>query len=151
MKYTLDILIEAPLDICIHTFANSENMKHWQRGLVSIEHISGTPGALGAKMKLHYLMRKLRMSVIETITHKNLPHQWHATYTTENADYIQENYFKATSENQTQWTSIIEFLPLTFMMRLKLWLMPTTFKKHSLQYMKDFKNFAEKGISVAHA
>ena len=102
-------------------------------------------------MKLHYLMRKLRMSVIETITHKNLPHQWHATYTTENADYIQENYFKATSENQTQWTSIIEFLPLTFMMRLKLWLMPTTFKKHSLQYMKDFKNFAEQGISVADA
>ncbi|OBX25372.1 SRPBCC family protein [Gelidibacter algens] len=151
MKYTLDIVIEMPLDECMKTFANSENMKHWQRGLTTIEHISGTPGEFCAKMKMHYTLRKRPISVIETITHKNLPHEWYATYTTDGADNIQENFFKATSENQTQWTSINEFFPLNFRMHLKLWVMPRTFKKQTLRYMKDFKNFVENGISVADA
>ncbi|WP_299399583.1 SRPBCC family protein [uncultured Gelidibacter sp.] len=151
MKYTLDIIIEQPLNICMEKFVNLENLKHWQRGLISMEHVSGTPGEFGAKMKMQYKIGKRHMALIETITHKHLPHEWHAIYATDGMDNIQENYFKSTPENHTHWTSINEFVPLNFMMRLMIWIMPRTFKKQSLQYMKDFKTFAEKGISVAHA
>lgn len=136
---------------CVETFLNSENMKHWQRGLQSMEHVSGTPGEFGAKMKLHYELGKRQMVLLETITHKRIPHEWHAIYSTEGMDNIQENYFEATPENHTQWISINEFLPLSFMTRLMILLMPKTFKKQSLQYMKDFKTFVENGTSVAHA
>lgn len=151
MTYTIDIVIEVPLDICVQKFANLENSKHWQRGLMSIEHISGVPGEFGAKMKLHYQIGKRRMALVETLTHKNPPYELHSIYTTEGADDFQENYFQKTPENHTKWTSINEFIPLNFKMRLMLWMMPKTFKKQSLQYMKDFKNFVENGTSVAYA
>ncbi|MEZ4856591.1 MAG: hypothetical protein R2812_08985 [Gelidibacter sp.] len=42
-------------------------------------------------------------------------------------------------------------MPLGFTSKLLTGVMPSAFKKQSLQYMKDFKNFAENGISVANA
>ena len=151
MKYTLEIVIEEPLAICTKKFDTIENLKHWQRGLVSVEHISGTPRSFGSKMKMHFKIGKNKLPLIETLTHKNLPHQVHCTYAAKGMDNIQENYFEATPENFTKWISVNEFIPLNFKMRLMLWLMPKIFKKQSLQYMKDFKNFVEKGTSVSHA
>lgn len=151
MKFTLDILIEAPLEICAKKFSITEHIIHWHRGMVMIEHLSGIPNELGAKMKLHYKIGGRNLNQIETITHKNLPHELHCSYATKALDHLQENFFKATSQNQTRWTSINECMPLNFNMRLKLWLMPRAFKKQTLLTMKDFKNYVENGTSVAHA
>lgn len=151
MKYTLDIVIDAPLNICAKTFSITENMINWQTELISIAHISGNPNEFGARMKLNFKIGKRQMPIIETITHKDLPHALHCTYASKDMDYIQENYFSATLDNKTKWTSINEYTPLNFKMRLMLWTMPQTFKKQSLRFMKDFKNFAEKEISVSHA
>ncbi|HUH27474.1 SRPBCC family protein [Gelidibacter sp.] len=148
MKFSLDIVIEAPLEICAKKFNSTENMKHWQRGLVAVEHLSGIPGEFGARMKLYFKIGKRQVGIMETITHKNFPNEFHALYAAEELDNQQENYFTATSENHTKWTCTSEFIPLSFKMRLMLGLMPNTFKKQTLQYMRDFKNFVEKGISV---
>ena len=151
MKYTTEIIVELPLEEVIKKFDNTENMKHWQRGLIAAEHISGTPGEFGAKMKLIYKMGKRHLELLETITHRNLPHEFHGTYTTKGMHNIQENYFESTPNGHTKWTSKSEFMPLGFTMKLLTGVMPSAFKKQSLQYMKDFKNFAENGISVANA
>lgn len=151
MKYSTKITVALPLDEFLHKFNNTENMKHWQKGLIAAEHISGTPGELGSKMKLVYKLGKRVMELVETITHANLPYELHATYTTHGMHNIQENYFKQTEDGQTIWTSDNEFVPLSFTMKLMTKFMPSAFKKQSLQYMVDFKNFAEKGTSVANA
>lgn len=151
MKYSLEIIVNIPLEEFIRKFDNVENMKHWQRGLISAEHISGTPGEFGAKMKLTYKFGNRKMELIETITKRNLPHEIHGTYTANGVNNIQENYFEETNDGYTKWVSKSEFIPLSFMMKLMTLLMPRTFKKQSLTYMKDFKSFAEKGTSVAHA
>ncbi|MGM5470081.1 SRPBCC family protein [Flavobacteriaceae bacterium LMO-SS05] len=151
MNYTIELIVELSLDEFIKKFDNTENMKHWQRGLISTEHISGNPGQYGAKMKLNYKMGGRKMELIETVTHRNLPHEFHGTYDSKGIHNIQENYFEETPKGYTKWTSKCEFIPLGFTMRLMTIIMPRAFKKQSLQYMKDFKNFAEKGISVAHA
>ncbi len=54
MKYTTEIIIHKSLAEVIHKMNSTENMLHWQEGLVSTEHLSGTPGEFGAKMKLNY-------------------------------------------------------------------------------------------------
>lgn len=151
MKYTSEVIIELPLREFIHKFDSADNMKHWQRGLESIEHISGIPGMLGAKMKLKYKSEKRTIEIVETITHRNLPHEIHGVYSTKGIDNLQENYFEETSNTTCKWVSKSEFLPLNFKMRSMLILMPKAFKKQSRQYMMDFKNFAEKGISVTNA
>lgn len=151
MKYTTEIIVEVPVEEFINKFDNTENMKHWQKGLVSAEHISGTPGEFGAKMKFNYKFGKRDMELIETITHKNLPHEFHGTYSAKGMLNIQENYFNTTANGYTNWVSKSEFIPLGLTMRIMTTLMPRAFKKQSLIYMKNFKNFAEKGISVNHA
>ncbi len=151
MNYTTDIVVNLPIEEVIVKMDNVENLKHWQRGLVAAEHVSGIPGQLGAKMKLTYDFGNRKMELIETITKRNLPHEMHATYKTKSMHNSQENYFKRTSEGFTKWTSKSEFLPLTFFMRLMTIFMPSTFKKQSLKYMQDFKNFAENGTSVINA
>lgn len=150
MKYTVETLIELPLDEVIKKFDNTENMKHWQRGLISVEHLSGTPGEVGAKMKMNYQLGKRKMELIETITYKNLPNEFHGTYDTKGMHNIQENYFSETEEGFTLWTSKNEFLATNFTLRIMTLLMPGAFKKQSKVYLTDFKNFAEKGISVAN-
>lgn len=150
MKYTIELIVELPLDEFVKKFDNPDNMKHWQRGLISTEHISGNPGRYGAKMKLTYKIGKREMELLETVNHRNLPYEFHGTYDTKGLHTNQENYFEETPEGYTKWTSKSEFLPLGFTMWIMTLIMPRAFKKQSLQYMKDFKNFAEKGISVAN-
>lgn len=151
MKYTTEIVVKLPLEVVIKKFDNLENMKHWQRGLIAAEHISGSPGMFGAKMKLTYKMGKRYFELIETIIHRDLPYEFHATYTTKGMHNIQKNYFESTSNGHTKWTSKSEFIPLGFTMRLLANIMPSAFKKQTLQYMKDFKKFAENGSSVTNA
>ena len=50
MKYTLEILIDQPREKVVELFDNPDNMKHWQEGFVSLTHISGTPGEIGANL-----------------------------------------------------------------------------------------------------
>lgn len=151
MLYTTEIIVKVPLDVFVKKMNNIDNMKHWQRGLQSTEHISGHPGDLGSKIKLNYKYDKREMEIIETITKSNFPSEFHATYTTKGMNNHQKNYFSETADGHTKWTSVNEFTPLSFSMRAMLFLMPNAFKKQSLKYMQDFKNFAENGISVANA
>lgn len=149
MKYTTEVIIDAPRDEVIKKLDSTENIKHWQRGLVSAEHLSGTPGEVGAKMKLSYKLGKRDMELVETITKRNFPNEFHGTYDAKGMHNIQENYFEETPDGKTKWISTSEFIASSFALRVMMFLMPGAFKKQSKQYMIDFKNFVEKGTSVA--
>lgn len=151
MKYASEIIVEVPINEFMKKFDNAENKKHWQKGLESVEHVSGVPGMVGAKMKLNFKMGHRMRSLIETVIHSDLPREFHGTYSTVGVSNFQENYFEELPGGKTKWTSISEYLPLNFKMSALLWTMPGTFKKQSKKYMMDFKRFAEKGISVANA
>lgn len=151
MLYTTEIIVKVPLDVFVKKMNNIDNLKHWQRGLQSTEHISGSPGDLGSKIKLNYKFGRRKMEIIETVVKNDFPNEFHATYVTKGMKNVQKYHFSKTPEGYTKWTSINEFTPLSFSMRLMLFLMPSAFKKQSLKYMQDFKNFAENGTSVANA
>lgn len=151
MKYVTEITLDLPREDVIRKLDNVDNMKHWQRGLVSAEHIEGIPGNVGAKMKLSYELGKRKMELIETITNRNFPNEFHANYDTKGVHNVQHNYFEELPDGKTKWRSEVEFHFSSFMMKLMGMLMPGTFKKQSLKYLQDFKDFAEKGISVNDA
>lgn len=142
MKYTVEIDIDLPRDRVIELFDSSENMKHWQEGLVSYEHLSGTPGEVGAKMKLQYKMGKREIEMVETITKRELPDEFAGTYEAKNVFNIVDNTFVSVSEDKTKWVSYNEFQFKGFM-KIIGFLMPGAFKKQSYKYMEDFKQFAE--------
>lgn len=151
MKYTQEIKVNVPIDEFVQKLDNIDNLKHWQRGLVSTEHISGDLRRFGDKMRLIYRFGNHTREITETITKRNLPNEFHVNYTSKTSQNLQQNFYKKTTDGGTIWTSYNEFVPLNLKMRLILFLMPNAFKKQSIIYMRDFKNFAENGISIAHA
>ena len=142
MKYTVEIDIDLPRSRVIELFDSTENMKKWQEGLVSAEHLSGTPGEVGAKMKLKYKMGKREVEMIETITKRNLPDEFAGTYDAKGVHNIVDNTFIEISDSKTKWVAYQEF-QMKGMMKIIAFIMPGAFKKQSMKYMKDFKAFAE--------
>ncbi|WP_452599219.1 SRPBCC family protein [Pontimicrobium sp. MEBiC01747] len=151
MKYTSEIIVKVSLDDFIKKLDNHDNMKHWQRGLTSYEHLSGNPGKTGAKMQLNYTFGKRKMSLTETIVDIKLPHKMYLNYDAPGMHNIQKNSFSETADGHTKWVSKSEFIATNFKMRMLTLLMPSIFKKQSMKYLTDFKNFAENGISVLDA
>ncbi|KAB5485270.1 MULTISPECIES: SRPBCC family protein [Flagellimonas] len=147
MKYSNEIVVDLPRAEFIQKMDDPENMKHWQRGLMAYEQLSQTPGQEGSRMSLSYQMGKRKMEMVETIIKRKLPEEMHTTYDTKGVHNIQKNYFRE-ENGKTRWISESEFQFSGFGMKLMGLLMPGAFKKQSLKYMEDFKNFAEKGISV---
>jgi len=142
MKYQQEITIELPIERVIELFDNTENLKEWQEGLKSFEHVSGEPGKEGAKSKLVFDTGKRRLEMIETITKRNFPDEFHGTYETKGVYNIQENYFSKEGKNSTKWFSKSEFKFSGFMAFLAVF-MKGAFKKQSYHFMESFKKFAE--------
>lgn len=149
MKYTCEITIDRPLSEVIEKLDSAENMKHWQKGLLGYEFIKGEPGADGSQMRLDYKMGKRQMSMTETIIKRNFPNEFHANYDAKGVHNVQQNYFEELPDGNTKWRSESEFQFASFGMKLMGWLMPGAFKKQSMKYLSAFKDFVEKGTSVA--
>jgi len=121
MKYTIETIIELPREKVIKKLDNAENMKHWQRGLVAVEPISGTQGQEGAKMKLKYDFGKRKMELTETIIKNNFPEEFHATYETKGMLNIQQNIFEELPNGHTKWKSVCEFKASSFPLKVMIW------------------------------
>ncbi|AXO81662.1 SRPBCC family protein [Olleya aquimaris] len=144
MKYTTQIIINKSIEDCFALLKNHDNMKYWQDGLLSYEHLSGEPGMVGETIKINYAFGKRLMSVKETITKIEENCVLNFNFDTSNMHNIQENYFEIIDKNTTKWSSINQFVPTKFSSRLMMLLMPKAFKKQSKKYLIDFKAFAEK-------
>lgn len=143
MKYSTEIDVNLPVARVIELFDDPENLKHWQPGLKSFEHLSGTPGQPGAKSKLLFQMGNREIEMIETVTVRNLPQEFSGTYEADGVFNIVKNYFVPIDENRTKYISEQEFQFKGFM-KIMGWLMPGMFKKQSQVFLENFKNFAEK-------
>ncbi len=151
MKYTCEISIDLPREEVIRKLDNPENMKHWQKGLKNYEILEGNPGEVGTRMELEYQMGKRHLKMVETIVKNDFPYEFHANYDAKGVHNIQRNFFHEVDMNTTKWVSESEFQFASWGMKVMGWLMPGAFKKQSYNYLNDFKNFAEKGTSVAES
>ena len=149
MKYSCEIIINAPRKEVIEKLDNAENMKHWQKGLIDYQFTSGTPGEPGATMSLEYQMGKRNLKMVETIVKNDFPNEFHANYDAKGVHNKQQNYFTELEDGSTKWRSDSEFKFSGFGLKLLGWIMPGAFKKQSLVYLKDFKAFVEDNTSVA--
>ena len=143
MKYTSEIEINKPIDKVIELFDNPDHMDKWMEGLQSFEPISGEPGQVGAKSLLKFKMGKREIEMIETITVRNLPEEFSGIYEAKGVFNIVKNKFVALPNNRTKYISEQEFQFNGFM-KIIGFLMPNVFKKQSMKYLIDFKNFVEK-------
>lgn len=143
MKYSNEIIINLPKQEMIKHLDNAENMKHWQKGLISYKILSEDPHAAGAKMELEYQMGKRNIKMVETIVESDFPDKFIATYETKGVWNLQENHFEEVSPTQSKWVSHSEFKFSGFMKLMSFFMPKSMFSKQSCQYLEDFKSFAE--------
>lgn len=143
MNYQLEMILDLPREKLVELFDNSDNMKQWQEGFVSMEHLSGVVGEKGAKSRLKYKMGMRDVEMIETIKKRNFPHEFSAIYEAKGVWNEVNNFFYERENGQTKWVTINDFRFSGFM-KIIAFFMPGAFKKQSLKYMEDFKTFAEK-------
>ncbi len=142
MKYSLNILINKPLEQVVHAFDNQDNLYKWMEGLQNVETISGEPGKVGAKSKMLFKMGKREIEMIETIKRIEFPRLFVATYDAKGVFNVIENVFEKVDGNVTRYTTLQEFRFKGFM-KIIAFLFPGSFKKQSYKYLEDFKKFVE--------
>jgi len=143
MKYTLSNTINRPLEEVIEKFKDPEGVKHWMEGLQKIEHISGTPGEVGAKSDFYFLHKNKEMKISETILEQNFPNQIKFAYQSSMGNNEVELLFEKLSDTSVKQTNN-SYFELKGFMKVMGFLMKGMFKKQSLKFMTAFKNYVEK-------
>jgi hypothetical protein len=142
MKYSCEIEIDKPLPRVLELFDDPDNIGKWMEGLVRFTPIEGTPGQVGAVSELEFDFKGRKMLLVETITERDLPRAFSATYDTTGSFNTVRNSFRDLG-GRTGWTCESEFR-FSGLMRVIGFLMPGEFKKQSLKFMAAFKAFAER-------
>ena len=142
MKYTCELVVNLPRQRMIELFDNPDNMYKWQPGLVSFEHTSGEEGQSGAKSKLLYDMNGRKVEMVETILSRNLPDEFSGTYEVKGVYNLVENHFYEDGPERTRWVMNTEF-HFSGLMKVIAFFMGGSFRKQSMEFMQNFKKFAE--------
>jgi hypothetical protein len=146
MKYTCSIDIDRSLEEVVGLFQDPDNLQHWQPGLLSYEHIRGTPGEPGSTARLMFKSGKREINMTETILPSEHPHEFRSIYETTGVSNLSRSLFEPINEHRTRLISEQEFKFSGFM-KLMGFLMPGAFRKQSEKFLQHFKEFAEKGNS----
>ncbi|MCP4132753.1 MAG: SRPBCC family protein [bacterium] len=152
MKFTCVVEIDLPVETVIELYDSPENLKKWQDGFVSIEHLSGSPGEPGAKSKLIYTIGKRTIELIETIIKKDLPREFSALYEAETMVNTMKNQFTSPDPNRTIFDMEIEYTKFNGVIpKMMSFFMPGIFKKQTQKWLNQFKTFAEEEGSKQQA
>lgn len=143
MKYTTEVIINLPRTRVIELFDSTENMYKWQKGLKNFRVISGEPGEEGCRSEMVYEGRKGDLEMIETITKRNLPDEFHGIYQARGVYNEMYNYFSETDSGNTVWQTVSVFR-FRGLMALMSPFMKAAFTNNTLLNMERFKSFAEK-------
>ncbi|WP_298760009.1 SRPBCC family protein [uncultured Psychroserpens sp.] len=140
MKFSCEIIINAPIDHTVAVFENPDNLKHFQDGFISKELISGTEGSEGTISKMTYEKLELK----ETIITNNLPAEFKALYEHKHMTNTMRVQFKALADDKTQYISEIDYTKFNgLFIKLMATLFPGMFKKQVYKWMKQFKSYTE--------
>lgn len=147
MKYTCFVDIDLPIDKTVELWEDKANFKEWQDGFESIELLSGTPDAKGAKSRIVLDDGKRRIELLETILNSDLPNEKTALYEHVHMTNTQTTRFETIEQSKTRYVSVVEYTKFNgFMIKLMAKLFPGKFKEQSQKWMNQFKEFAEQTI-----
>ena len=144
MKFTLELSINKPRSDVWKAFDNPDNMKNWQRSLVSFETISGIQGQPAAVSILTYKENEREFSLMERVTHREELHRLDGVYENNFADNTIRNTFIEQGEERTLWRVETEFKFKTLSMRILGPLMKKNFVRRTQNDMQRFKELVEK-------
>jgi hypothetical protein len=142
MKYVTSIEIDLPRARVIELYDNPDNYVKWQESLVSLELLEGEACQQGARTRLQHKMGKREVEMLETVTRREWPDLFAATYEADGVWNEAINHFTELDDGRTGWQ-----LDTIFRCSGVMWVLttffPGMFKKQTRSVMESFKAFAE--------
>ncbi|MFT4523678.1 MAG: hypothetical protein ACI8ZN_002633 [Bacteroidia bacterium] len=111
-------------------------------GLQTIEHISGTPGEVGAKSDFTNLHKNKEIKISETILEQDMPNQIKFGYQSKMGYNEVEMKFEKNDNNSVKQINN-SYFELKGLMKIMGFLFQGMFKKQSMTYMDAFKKYVE--------
>lgn len=158
MRYTVSLEIDLPRERVAQLLADPEHLPKWLRGMVVHEPLNGVHGHVGTRSRVVLRTGGQEFEATETITRRepvDLQRIPAETVVHFEREVVGKGMWSSTADRLTEkgpsttlWESENEYRFSGVLMRLVGLLMPGTFRKQSLQHMKDFKAFAERGQDV---
>ncbi len=142
------IEIDRPLKEVYAAFNNPDNLPRWISGLQRTEHISGTPGQVGAKTRQIYLEHGRIIELIETITAHEPMKRFAGDITGEGVNCAIHVEFV----DRGRSTLVVlgsDVQSRTFMIRLMLPFISASIRKRQGSDLKRFKSLVEAGELTA--
>jgi len=142
MQYTIRVDIDLPREAVFESYTNPHVYRTWMESLVSLEILEGEPGEVGTRTQMAHKMGKREIGMLETVTHREFPSRFVATYAADGVWNQAINHFEELEGGGTEWVMETEFR-CKGIMWLMTTLMPGMFKKQTRQTMEAFKAFIE--------
>ncbi len=141
MKFTCTVDINCDRAKVVEIFSNPDNLKHFQEGFKSKEHLKGVPFENGSTAKLTYE----KLELIETILENNLPDSFKALYEHKHMTNTMKVSFQDLGNNKTHYISEIHYTKFNgFLIKLMAKIFPGMFRKQVLKWMHLLKDYCEK-------
>ena len=147
MQYSVQVEINYSIAQVAALLERGYDSKEWLPNLKAIHPIEGIPGQVNSTSKLILQAGNREIVMIETIIAKDLPHLITGRYELKGAINQVTNRFIDLGNNKTLMISEQTY---TFRgaFRLLAWLRPDLFKKQSMNYLQQFKSYAEETLST---
>ncbi|GAA4380293.1 SRPBCC family protein [Paeniglutamicibacter cryotolerans] len=142
MEFSQEITVTVPRDHFIELFDAPENLPLWQKGLLSFDAVSGTPGEPGSTSRLTFKRGNGTLEMIETIIRRNLPDSFDGSYEAKDLRIVYGNDFQDIDGTSTRWVARNSH-EFTGFMKVRALLFGKSFPKQGLKMMEAFKEFAE--------
>ena len=140
MRFQLEQEINVPRAKVVDLMIDQQNLTRWQPDLLSVEHLSGEPGRVGAKSKQVNQQGKRTLEIIETITVMNPPEELCATYEAGGVWNLIECRFYESGVDRTTWVLTSDFRSTNVMMKLLAFFAPGSLRNKPQQLCSGLKN-----------
>ena len=95
MNFTTQVVINRPRPHVLELISNPDNLTVWQPGLKSVELLAGKKNQIGARSRITFEFRGLRLEMIETVVAYEPPELFSSTYAAKGVRNLVENRFFA--------------------------------------------------------
>ena len=95
-----------------------------------------------------YVIGKRTVELIETITKRDLPHEFNGIYEWPGGQNTLQKEFVELGPDRTLWKSTCEYSFSSFPLKLMGVFLPGMFRKQNMMFLENFEAFAEHGRNV---
>jgi uncharacterized membrane protein len=143
MTTTTRVVINRPVKDVWDFFDNPANMPLWLKGFKYFQHLSGTPGGVGARSKHVYEDRGRSFEMIEEITQRIPMREFSGTLTHKAMTSTIVNQFEDLGNGKTALTATVETRFTSYWFKILGPLMKGSFQKRQDSYLQRLKKCVE--------